>query len=75
MKKATAYLIPLHGLIVRDPLTKETLPQAGEVKPLVGAEGRYWKRRILDGSVKVREPARQKRVVQPEREETNRRKV
>jgi hypothetical protein len=54
MKQHTAFLVPLHDLIVRDPITKETLAKQGEVKPLVGPEGRYWKRRLKDGSVKIK---------------------
>lgn len=47
------YLIPLKDLIVRDPTTKEPLPEEGGVRPWIGAEGRYWRRRAKDGSVTV----------------------
>ena len=53
----TAYLTPLPGLIVRDPVSKDILSAGGEVKPLIGPEGRYWRRRIRDGSVKIVPPA------------------
>jgi len=46
-------LIPGKGLLVRDPVTKDILPESGEVKPLIGSEGRYWRRRINDGSVTI----------------------
>jgi len=55
MKLRTAYLMPLPGLIVRDPISKDILAEKGEVKPLVGPEGRYWKRRLRDGSVRISE--------------------
>ena len=54
MKVGTAFLIPKKGLMVRDPRTKEPLPATGTIKPLIGGpEGRYWRRRIRDGSVIV----------------------
>ncbi len=46
-----AYLIPNKGAMVRDPVTKELLPAKGMAKTLLGAEGRYWRRRIKGGSV------------------------
>ena len=55
MKKYTAFLIPQHDLIIRDPITKVIMLKTGEVKPLVGKEGRYWNRRLRDGSVKIGE--------------------
>ena len=55
MKNFTAFLIPLDGLVIRDPVTKLIMLPTGEVKPLIGKEGRYWKRRISDGSVKILE--------------------
>ena len=53
IKRLEAFLVPLKDLIVRDPITKSIMPEKGLVKPLVGKEGRYWKRRIRDGSVKI----------------------
>ena len=49
----TAILIPAKDLIVRDPGTKAILAKEGVVKPLIGKEGRYWKRRLRDGSVTI----------------------
>lgn len=51
--KKTAKLIPQEGLIVRDPISKDILSEEGEIKPLIGAEGRYWRRRLRDNSVKM----------------------
>lgn len=48
-----AFLIPNEGLMVRDPKTKTPLSQKGETKPMGGSEGRYWRRRIRDGAVKI----------------------
>jgi len=47
----SAFLIPNKGLMVRDPKTKSPLSQNGEVKSMLGFEGRYWRRRIRDGAV------------------------
>ena len=49
----TAFLIPGEGLIVRDPRTKDPLPAEGQIKTLIGPEGRYWRRRIKDRTVTV----------------------
>jgi hypothetical protein len=49
----TAFLVPLPGLIVRDPISKDILAETGEEKPLIGPEGRYWRRRLRDGSVSI----------------------
>ena len=38
-------------LIVRDPKTKTPLAKEGEIKPVRGIDGRYWRRRLIDGSV------------------------
>jgi len=35
------------GLTVRDPISKDILPETGDYKPI----DKYWKRRIMDGSV------------------------
>jgi predicted transcriptional regulator len=44
---------PLQGLLVRDPNTKAILPESGMIVSLSGVEGRFWRRRIADGSVIV----------------------
>jgi hypothetical protein len=56
MKDKIAFLIPSAGLMVRDPITKSPLSPEGELKPLVGKEGRYWRRRIRDGGVAIGKP-------------------
>jgi hypothetical protein len=53
MAKRTEFLITLEGLLVRDPRSMNPLQSKGETKPLSGPEGRYWRRRIKDGSVKI----------------------
>ena len=50
-----AYLIPLEGLMVRDPVSKTPLTEKGEMKPMAGYEGTYWKRRVADGTVRIGE--------------------
>jgi hypothetical protein len=43
----TATLVPRPGLVVRDPVTFEPLPEAGASKTL----NAYWYRRLDDGDV------------------------
>lgn len=50
-----AFLIP-NDVVVRDPRTKEPLPKEGKMLSLLGSEGRYWRRRIKGGAVKVGKP-------------------
>ena len=58
----TVFLVPQKGLIVRDPGSFNPLAEAGEVKPLIGKEGRYWRRRIKDKSVTIGKPENTKIV-------------
>jgi hypothetical protein len=44
------YIIPLDGLLIRDPHTKAIIPPEGATIPWIGPEGRYWRRRVKDGS-------------------------
>lgn len=49
----TLHLRPVGELLVRDPLTRERLPQAGAVVP----KSSFWMRRLREGSVEeVPEP-------------------
>jgi hypothetical protein len=57
------YLIPLKGLTVRDPQSKESLPEKGAYKPWIGKEGTYWRRRVLDGSVSIGKKEQPKKKV------------
>jgi hypothetical protein len=61
----TRFLIPVSGLIVRDPRSKHPLPIDGAEKPWIGPEGRYWRRRVSDGSCIIR--AQRKRAQAPTR--------
>ena len=59
------FLIPREGLVIRDPRTKTPLGKEGELKPWIGPEGRYWRRRVSCGDVFLKEfpiekPARKK---------------
>ena len=49
------FLIPKEGLIIRDPRTKSPLAKEGELKPWIGPEGRYWRRRVSCGDVSLKE--------------------
>ena len=62
MANTSTMLVPLEGLIVRDPVSKDILSSTGEIKPLIGPEGRYWRRRIKDGSVKIVSPISKSRT-------------
>lgn len=53
--KQSALLIPMHDLLIRDPVSKRIMAKEGEVKLLTGPSGRYWRRRLKDGSVKIGE--------------------
>jgi hypothetical protein len=55
MKEYTAFLVPQFNLPVRDPITKAIIAPEGAVKPLSGKEGRYWRRRINEGCVKIKD--------------------
>ena len=63
MKQYTAFLVPQFNLLIRDPVTKVAMLPEGEVKPLFGREGRYWKRRLKEGSVRIKDikPKRQRK--------------
>lgn len=63
-----AILIPVGNAKVRDPKTKNFLSKDGEMKDLTGPRGRYWKRRIRDGSVKIKK-IKTKKIVKSEEKE------
>jgi len=44
------FLIPLPGMIVRHPRLMTPLPPAGALCEWTGPDGRYWRRRVKDGS-------------------------
>ncbi len=56
------YLVPLSGLRVLDPIDKQPLPGKGMIKPWTGVEGRYWRRRFKDGSVKEGTPSKKQTI-------------
>jgi hypothetical protein len=56
MEEHTQWLIPLEGLLVRDPITKSILPKEGSYCTWIGPQGRYWRRRVTDGSVIISTP-------------------
>jgi len=57
------FLVPRPGLLVRDPMSKNVLPEGGAVKPWIGPQGRYWRRRVADKSVSIGTP---KPIAKPE---------
>jgi hypothetical protein len=44
---------PKSGIIVRFPRTYAILPESGGIVPWIGADGRYWRRRLSSGDVEV----------------------
>ncbi len=58
MNPGTVFLIPTKkGLIIRDPGNiKLILPETGGFKPLYGPAGRYWRKRLKEGSVIIGNP-------------------
>jgi len=46
------------GLIVRDPISRDPLPQAGAEKP----DTQFWRRRIADGDVIEAKPEKRART-------------
>lgn len=59
-------------LIVRDPGNfKLILPVDGAVKPWVGPQGRYWRRRVNDGTVLVSQPKKEVSQPVPQRKRTS----
>lgn len=44
---------PKVGVLVRYPRNYAILPEAGAVVPWVGADGRYWRRRLNTGDVVI----------------------
>ena len=63
-----AILVPVGNAKVRDPITKNYLLEDGEMKDLTGIQGRYWRRRMRDGSVMVKSNIKKKivKTIQPE---------
>jgi len=55
MDEAYRFVKPLKGLIVRDPTSKAITPEGGTTVPWIGPEGRYWRRRLKEGSITIEE--------------------
>lgn len=58
MDNTKTYVVPgSPGLIVRDPTNYNTIvPEKGMIVPIIGAVGRYWRKKIKTGEVKVSKP-------------------
>jgi len=65
MDEAYRFVKPLKGLIVRDPTSKAITPETGTVVPWIGPEGRYWRRRLKEGSITIEEQIAVKEEVKP----------
>ena len=64
-----AFLIPNPGALVRDPRTRDPLAAEGATKPMNGPDGRYWRRRLRDGVVRIGKPAAVPKVKKKTRRE------
>ena len=53
MGKEFKFIRPIKGLLVRDPLTKAIIPKTGATVPWIGPEGRYWRKRLHDKSIRI----------------------
>ena len=60
----SAILVPTKGCLVRDPVSFVPLLQEGQEKNLRGSNGRYWKRRIRDGSVIIKKNKIIKKIIE-----------
>jgi len=60
------WLIPVENLLVRDPRTKAPLPVVGVLKPWIGPEGRYWRRRVKWGEVMIGNPPAKSKIEKAE---------
>lgn len=66
MAAETAFLVPSSkDASPRDPKSRIHLSQTGESKPMTGPLGRYWRRRLRDGSVVIGKPVVKKSPVVP----------
>lgn len=61
MKGYNKYVVPgSEGLLVRYPRSKTPLSPSGGWVPWTGPEGRYWKRRLKCGDVRLASPPEKK---------------
>lgn len=57
MSAEQKWAIPKKGINVRFPISKAILPEAGGYVPWIGPEGRYWRRRLREGSITILDKA------------------
>ena len=56
MAKETKFVVPKDGLLIRFPKQPKTvLPEGGATVPWIGPDGRFWRRRKMDGVIDVYE--------------------
>ena len=48
------FVVPKEGVLIRDPKTKTIMPQEGFTVSLDGVMGKYWRRRLKCGDIKVK---------------------
>ena len=54
------FVKPNEGCLIRNPRTKTIMPKDGMNVPIVGSEGRHWRKKIRTGEVIVIEPVKVK---------------
>lgn len=47
------WAIPKPGIVIRFPTNKVILPEKGATVPWTGRDGKYWRRRLSDGSIDI----------------------
>ncbi len=48
--------------IIRDPVSRTPLDKNGELKPFIGSEGTFWRRRVAEGSCIIFDNAKTEEV-------------
>ena len=50
------WLVPIEGVLLRHPRTGTVVSKAGGWVPWIGADGRYWRRRVRFGEAVITNP-------------------
>lgn len=61
------FIKTIDGVLIRDPVTKVIIPKEGALVPWIGSEGRFWRRRVNDGTAIIISKASQAKAEKPTR--------
>ena len=53
MGAETKFIKPIAGVLIRDPMTKAIIPVTGTSVPWIGPLGRFYRRRVNDGTAVI----------------------